>query len=553
MTRDLDDYSLPHLRSDALRRRPANHVALSPISFLRRAARAYPNRVATLYNGRRTDWAETDRRARRLASALTRIGVGRGETVAIMAANTPELYEAHFGIPMSGAVLCALNTRLDADTIAYILEHSEARVILCDREFAATMKAALAKVASMITLVDIIDPAVGGEQIGAMDYESLLGLGDPEFVALAPEDEWDAIALNYTSGTTGRPKGVVYHHRGAYLNAIGNILDWNMADGPTYLWTLPMFHCNGWCFPWTLAARAGTNICIRRVTADIIYAALVEHGVDHFCGAPVVLRIVLDATEQERRGFSGSCKIMTAGAPPPAAVLLQMKARGFDVTHAYGLTETYGPSVVCAWREEWDVLPPQEQASMRSRQGVNYVVLEDVMVADPHCGAAVPNDGSTMGEVLFRGNVVMKGYLKDDAATDQAFEGGWFRSGDLAVCHPDGHLQIKDRLKDIIISGGENISSIEIEDAIHCHPAVSGAAVIAVPDEKWGETPLAYVELAPGAGLVTAEEIIALCRSKMASFKCPRAVIFATLPRTSTGKIQKRLLRDLVRECPVAT
>ncbi|MCB8883369.1 AMP-binding protein [Acidisoma cellulosilytica] len=532
---------------DALARRSANHVALSPISFLRRAAKAYPDRLATVYNGRRTTWAETDRRARRLASALSKHGVRTGDSVAIMAANTPELYEAHFGVPMSGAVLCALNIRLDADTIAYILAHSGAKVVLCDREFSPTMAAVLGKIAAEILVVDIIDPAVGGEPLGAIDYEALLAEGDPDFVASGPDDEWDAITLNYTSGTTGRPKGVVYHHRGAYLNAIGNIIDWNMGERPIYLWTLPMFHCNGWCFPWSVAAKAGTNICLRKVSADAIYAALVEHGVDHLCGAPIVLRIMLDATEQERRGFSRSCKIMTAGAPPPATVLLQMQAYGFDVTHAYGLTETYGPSVLCAWREEWDVLDPQEQASKRARQGLNYVVLEDVMVADPLSGDAVPKDGATMGEIFFRGNVVMKGYLNDDPATEKAFEGGWFRSGDLAVAHPDGYIQIKDRAKDIIISGGENISSIEIEDVIYRHPAVVGVAVVAMPDEKWGETPTAYVELASEAGPAIAEEIMAICRAGLASFKCPRQVIFTTLPRTSTGKIQKRLLRDLAR------
>ena len=531
-------------QEDFLARRPANHVPLSPLSFLRRAAAAHPDRIATIYNARAITWAETDRRVRRLASGLMRLGIKPGDTVAVMAANTPELYEAHFGVPMAGAVLCALNIRLDADTIAYILDHSDAKIILTDREFAPTMKAALQKSGRSRIIVDIVDPAAPGELLGEMDYDALLATGDADFAAAGPEDEWDAISLNYTSGTTGRPKGVLYHHRGAYLNAIGNILEWHMSEHPVYLWTLPMFHCNGWCFPWTLAAKAGTNICLRKVTAKGIYDAIVDHGADHLCGAPIVLRIMLDATPGERRGFAGRCKVMTAGAPPPAAVLLQMQARGFDVTHTYGLTETYGPAVACAWREEWDSLEPDQQAARRSRQGLNYIVLEDVVVGDPRSGAEVPRDGETMGEILFRGNVVMKGYLADPAATDAAFAGGWFHSGDLAVRHPDGYIQIKDRLKDIIISGGENISSIEVEDALHHHPAVSAAAVIALPDERWGEVPAAFIELIPSAAPPTAEDIMAFCRTKLAGYKCPRQVVFTTLPRTSTGKIQKRLLRD---------
>jgi fatty-acyl-CoA synthase len=535
---------------DYLVRRAANHVPLSPLSFLRRAAAAHPDRIATVYGDRRTSWAETERRVRRLASALAGLGVGRGDTVAVMAANTPELYEAHFGVPMAGAILNALNIRLDADTIAYILGHSGAKVVITDAEFSATMRAALDKAGMPVAVVDILDPAAPGERLGTLDYEALLASGDPAFEASGPDDEWDSISLNYTSGTTGRPKGVLYHHRGAYLNALGNILEWHMGERPVYLWTLPMFHCNGWCFPWTLAAKAGTSICLRKVSARGIYDALADEGVDHLCGAPIVLKIMLEAPPGERRPFAGRCKVMTAGAPPPAAVLMQMVERGFDVTHTYGLTETYGPAVVCAWREEWDALEPEAQARQRSRQGLSYTVEEEVAVMDPQTGAVVPADGLTLGEIRFRGNIVMKGYLHDPDATEAAFAGGWFRSGDLAVRHPDGHLQIKDRLKDIIISGGENISSIEVEDAIHHHPAVFAVAVVALPDEKWGEVPAAFVELAPSAEPPTAEEIVAFCRARLAHYKCPRKVIFTTLPRTSTGKIQKRLLRDTARGSP---
>ncbi len=531
-----------------LARRKANYVELSPLSFLRRAAAAYPDRIATVYRDRRTSWSETDRRVKRLASALVAHGVGKGDVVAVMAANTPELYEAHFGVPLAGAVLCALNTRLDAGTVAYILEHSGAKVVVCDREFAGVMTPALAELERPITVVDIIDEPIGGEAIGSLDYEALLAGGDPAFVGEGPADEWDAITLNYTSGTTGRPKGVLYHHRGAYLNAIGNIVDWHMAERPVYLWTLPMFHCNGWCFPWTIAAKAGTNVCLRKVDARDIYAALFDHDVDHLCAAPVVLKFILDAKPDELREMHKRCKIMTAGAPPPAAVLLQMEPRGFDVTHAYGLTETYGPAVVCAWREEWDALSPEERAEKRSRQGLAYTVEEDVAVFDTASDAQVPADGATMGEIRFRGNIVMKGYFKDPEATEAAFDGGWFRSGDLAVRHPDGYIQIKDRSKDIIISGGENVSSIEIEDVLHHHPAVTAAAVVAMAHDKWGEVPVAFVELSDAAKRPTPEEIIAFCRERLAAFKCPKEVIFRVLPRTSTGKIQKRRLRDESRD-----
>ncbi|MCW6509769.1 AMP-binding protein [Lichenifustis flavocetrariae] len=539
----LEDKGGP-IGADYLTRRRANHVPLSPLSFLRRAAASHPDRTAIVYGSTRRSWAGTEQRCRRLASALVRLGIEPGDTVSLMAANTPELYEAHFGVPMAGAVLNAINIRLDAGTIGYILDHSDAKVLITDCEFSAVVKSALAALANPPIVIDISDPAAPGERLGAMDYEALLASGDPAFEATGPLDEWDAISLNYTSGTTGRPKGVLYHHRGAYLNAIGNILEWHMVEKPVYLWTLPMFHCNGWCFPWTLAAKAGTNVCLRKVTAKAIYDAIADEGVDHLCGAPIVLKFMVDAKQEDLRAFAHSCKVMTAGAPPPAAVLAAMQGRGFDVTHTYGLTETYGPAVACAWREEWDGLEPESQAAKRSRQGLGYIVCEDVIVADLTTGEVVPADGISMGEIRFRGNVVMKGYFKDPVATEAAFAGGRFRSGDLAVRHPDGYMQIRDRLKDIIICGGENISSIEVEDAICHHPSVFAAAVVALPDQTWGEIPCAVIELAPGATAPTAEEIIAFARQRLAAYKCPKRVIVANLPRTSTGKVQKRMLRE---------
>ncbi len=527
-----------------LARRPANHVPLSPVSFLNRAALAHPGRTATVYGDRRRSWAETLDRCRRLASALRRLGVEPGQTVSVVAANTPELFEAHFAIPMAGGVLNAINTRLDAPTIAYILEHGGAKVLLTDTEFAPVVKEALAALVEPPVVVDIRDPAAPGEELGRVDYEALLASGDPAFRGEGPADEWDSITLNYTSGTTGRPKGVLYHHRGAYLLALGNILEWHMGEAPVYLWTLPMFHCNGWCFPWTLAAKAGTSVCLRKVTAKGIYDALAEDSVGYLCGAPIVLKIMLDAKPGELRSFPQRCKIMTAAAPPPPSVLEQMSQRGFDVTHVYGLTETYGPAVVCDWRPEWDALSPADQAAKRARQGLAYVVCEEVIVADPTTSVPVAGDGETLGEILFRGNVVMKGYHRDAASTEAAFAGGWFHSGDLAVRHPDGHLQIRDRLKDIIISGGENISSIEVEDALHHHPAVAAAAVVGWPDEKWGEVPAAFIELGDGVAAPSAEELIAFCRARLAHYKIPKRIVFTTLPRTSTGKIQKRLLRQ---------
>ena len=533
--------------TDFLARRRANHVPLSPLSFLDRAALAHPDRAATVYGGAVRSWAEVRGRCRRLASALQGLGVGPGDAVAAMAANTPELFEAHFGVPLAGGVLNAINTRLDADTVRYILEHGGARVLLADAEFAPVVRAALDGMREPPAVVDIRDPAAPGEALGSTDYESLLAAGDPSFAGAGPADEWDAIALNYTSGTTGRPKGVLYHHRGAYLTAVGNIIEWDMGRAPIYLWTLPMFHCNGWCFPWTLAAKAGTAVCLRRVTGDAVLDAVARHGVDHFCGAPIVLKMVVDAAAQAP-ALPSRVKVMTAGAPPPAAVLAAMEDGGFDVTHVYGLTETYGPAVACDWREGWDALPAAERAAKRARQGIAYTLCEAVIVGDPLTCAPVPADGATMGEVLFRGNLVMKGYHADAAATEAAFAGGWFHSGDLAVRHPDGHIQIRDRLKDIIISGGENISSIEVEDAIHHHPAVAAVAVVGVADERWGEVPAAYVELSPGAEPPDADEIVAFCRARLAGFKVPKRVVFTTLPRTSTGKVQKRLLRDRAGE-----
>ncbi len=540
---------MPHAH-ETLPRNAANFAPLTPTAFLRKAAAAYPDHPAVVYGPVRRSWAETAARCRALASALVRAGLKPGETVAVMAANTPELYEAHFGVPMAGGVLAALNTRLDARTLAYILDHAEARVLITDREFSGPMKAALEMAQARPVVIDIADPAApGGELLGAQDYEDFVASGDAAFPWGAPADEWDAIAINYTSGTTGDPKGVVYHHRGAYLNAIGNTLEWDLGMHPVYLWTLPMFHCNGWCFPWTIAAKAGTNVCLRRVTARNIYDAIADERVDHLCGAPIVLGFMINAPEGERRDFAHRVEVMTAAAPPPASVLQAMAERGFDVTHVYGLTEVYGPAVACAWKREWNGLPMTEQARLKSRQGLAYLVEDEVVPMDPTSMVPVEPDGATMGEVMFRGNIVMKGYLKDPKATEQAFAGGWFHSGDLGVLHPDGYIELKDRAKDIIISGGENISSIEIENALMAHPAVALAAVVARPDEKWGETPCAFVELKPGAKAGEAE-LIAWCRERMAHFKAPRRVVVEELPKTSTGKIQKGPLRTMAAGLP---
>ncbi|HEX4185471.1 MAG TPA: acyl-CoA synthetase [Stellaceae bacterium] len=526
----------------------ANFVPLTPIGFLVRSASVYPNRLAVVHGERRYSWREALKRCRRLASALTARGIGRGDTVALMAPNIPEAFEAHFGVPMAAAVLNALNIRLDAGSIAFILRHAEAKVLITDTEFSPVIEEALAHLEQKPIVIDIADAmGPGGERLGEMDYEEFLATGDPAFPETTPGDEWDAIALNYTSGTTGNPKGVVYHHRGAYLNALGNVLVWGMRQHPVYLWTLPMFHCNGWCFPWTITAMAGTHVCLRRIEAAAIYEAIARQGVTHLCGAPVVMNMLLNAGPGLKRSVDRRIEMMTAGAPPPAAVIEGMEALGFHITHVYGLTEVYGPAAVCAWHDEWDELPAAERARLKARQGVTYPVLEGLTVADPPTLAPVAPDGATMGEVLMRGNIVMKGYLKNPRATDEAFAGGWFHSGDLGVMHPDGYIELKDRSKDIIISGGENISTIEVEDVLYRHPAVLEAAVVARPDPMWGETPCAFVTLKPETA-ATADEIIAFCREHLARFKAPRTVMFGPLPKTSTGKVQKFVLRERAKE-----
>ena len=524
----------------------ANFLPLSPIGFLERSARIYPHYFSLIHNDMCFTWKETYARCNKLASSLSNLGIQRGETVSIIAPNIPALYEAHFGVPMSGAVLNAINVRLDAETIAFILDHAESKVLFTDREFSDVIDSALGKVNRDITVIDILDDAVQhGSKLGSMDYEAFISQGEFEFSNKQPEDEWDAISLNYTSGTTGKPKGVVYHYRGAYLNAISNALNWKMRPHPTYLWTLPMFHCNGWCFPWTIAMLGGTNICLRSVDAESIYHAIAEYDVSHFCGAPIILGMLVNANESQRREFSHTVEVMTAAAPPPAAVLEKMEKSGFHMTHVYGLTETYGPAVICEWNTEWDQLTDSEKAELKSRQGVPYTALAGLEIMNPESMASVPADGQSLGEAMFRGNNVMKGYLKNSAETEKAFSSGWFHSGDLGVMHPDQYIQLKDRSKDIIISGGENISSIEIEDVLFRHPAVMEAAVVAQYDEKWGESPCAFVKLNPEfSPPPSAEDLIEHCKNHMARFKAPKNVIFGELPKTSTGKIQKYLLRE---------
>ncbi|WP_334129648.1 acyl-CoA synthetase [Sneathiella sp.] len=531
---------------DPLGRGPANYVSLSPLSFLPRAADVYPDRLSVVHGARRYTWRESYERCRRLASALRRAGVGKGDTVALMAPNIPEAFECHFGVPMAGAILNALNTRLDAATIAFILEHGASKVLITDKEFSPVIKDALSQMKVKPRVIDIDDAlATGGELLGESDYEAFLEGGDPAFDWELPGDEWDAISLNYTSGTTGNPKGVLYHHRGAYLNAMGNALAWNMGSHPVYLWTLPMFHCNGWCFPWTITMMAGTHVCLRAVEPGAIFTAIRDHGVTHMCGAPIVMVMMLNAGADvhAKKDPNHPVKMMTAGAAPPAKVIEAMEQLGFDITHVYGLTEVYGPVTLCAWHEEWDALPASERAAIKARQGVRSPVLEDLAVVKQGTLDPVTPDGEMMGEILMRGNVVMKGYLKNEPATNEAFEGGWFHTGDLGVMHPDGYIEVKDRSKDIIISGGENISTIEVEGVLYQHPAVLEAAVVARPDEKWGETPCAFITLKPGAS-ATEEEIIAFCRERMARYKAPKTVIFDALPKTSTGKIQKFELRS---------
>jgi fatty-acyl-CoA synthase len=531
-----------------LDRTPANFQPLTPLTLLDRAARTWPDHLAIIHGRIRRSYAEAAARARRLASVLTQAGIGPGDTVSTMLSNTPEMLEAHHGVPITGAVLNTINTRLDAAIIAFILDHAEAKVLITDKEFSATVRQALAQTKVRPLVVDVVDREceVSGECLGTREYEEWIAQGDPEFYSDQPKDEWQAISLNYTSGTTGNPKGVVYHHRGAYLMAYANTIAAEMGHHPVYLWTLPMFHCNGWCFPWTLSVTGGTHICLRWVRAKAIYDAIAEHGVTHLCGAPIVMATVLNAAEDEKRAFTNPVRFVTAAAPPPEAVLAKMEGAGFRVTHVYGLTETYGPAVVNEWHREWDALPIAERAARKARQGVRYPALEDLAVLDPQTLEPVPTDGKTLGEVMFRGNIVMKGYLKNPKATSEALAGGWFHSGDLGVSHPDGYIQLKDRSKDIIISGGENISSIEVEDALYKHACVGAAAVVAKPDEKWGETPCAFVELKANA-TVTEAELIAFCRDHLAHYKCPHRIVFTDLPRTSTGKIQKFKLRELAK------
>jgi len=528
-----------------LERTPANYVPLSPVSFLTRAARIYPNRTAVIHGSQRYTYAQFLERARRLASALASAGVGKGDTVAIMAPNTPQMLEAHYAVPMLGAVLCSINIRLDAAAISFILRHSECKVVLTDTEFAGVMGPA---VEGLSLLIVDIDDAPGGRQVGTIEYEDFLAFGDPGHPVCLPDDEWQAIALNYTSGTTGNPKGVVAHHRGAYLNACANALTFQLSPQSVYLWTLPMFHCNGWTYTWAVTLAGGTHVCLRRVEPALIFAAIAEHGVTHMCGAPVVLSMLIHASSDVKRGFAQTVKIATGGAAPPSTVIAQMEAMGFAVTHLYGLTETYGPSTVCLWQPGLDELPIDQKAAFMARQGVITPMIEEAAVMNPTTLEPMPADGATMGELMLRGNTVMKGYLKNPAATYEAFEGGWFHTGDLAVMHEDGYVEIKDRAKDIIISGGENISSLEVEEVLYKHPAVMEAAVVARPDEKWGETPQAFVTLKPSAEPVTEEAIIRWCRQHLAHYKCPRHVTFGPLPKTSTGKIQKFDLREKARD-----
>jgi len=536
----------PNAFESGLEANAANYVPLSPLSFIKRVARVFPQHPAIIHGDLCQDWATTYQRCRRFASALTRRGIGRGDTVAIIAPNTPAIYEASFAVAMNGAVLNTLNTRLDPSTLAFSLDHGGAKVLLSDREFSDTVQQTLDRCRQRPLVIDIDDAlAEGGELIGDIEYEAFLASGDAGDPWQLPDDEWQAISLNYTSGTTGNPKGVVYHHRGAYLNALSNALGWDMGHHPVYLWTLPMFHCNGWCYPWTLAAMAGTSICLRNVSAASIYAAIADHGVSHLCGAPIILNFILNASPEERREFSQPVSIMTAAAPPPAAVLEAIQQQGFRITHVYGLTETYGPATLCAWKGQWDGLPADRQAALKSRQGVPYHVLEDLQVMDPDSMQPVAADGESLGEVMFRGNIVMKGYLNNPQATSEAFRGGWFHSGDLGVMHPDGYIQLKDRSKDIIISGGENISSIELEDVLYRHPAVAEAAVVARQDAHWGEVPCAFVSLHEQAAPIGEADIIAYCREHLARFKVPKYVVFGELPKTSTGKIQKFKLREV--------
>ena len=527
---------------------PANYTPLSPITFLTRTAFVHPQRTSVIHGNRHWTWAETYKRCCKLASALSKRGIGKGDTVSILAPNIPAIFEAHFGVLMTGAVLNTINTRLEAETLTNIFEHAETKVLLTDREFSPLIKETLAKVKRKILVIDIDDPEiVSGEFLGELEYEAFLAEGNPDFEAVLPENDWQAVSLNYTSGTTGAPKGVVYHTRGAYLLATGNVLAWEMPHRPVYLWTLPMFHCNGWCFPWTITMLAGTHVCLRKVTAKNIYDSIAEHRVTHLCGAPIVMNMIGSAPQEEQRDLPHRVEMLTAAAPPPPTVIARMEEVGFNVTHVYGLTEVYGPSVVCEWQEDWAGKDKSTQAQLKGRQGVRYHVLEGLKVVDPETMKAVPADGETMGEVLMQGNIVMKGYLKNPEETAKAFKGGWFHSGDLGVLHPDGYIELKDRSKDIIISGGENISSVEIENVLYQHEAILEAAVVARPDEKWGETPCAFVVLKSAATL-NENEVIQFCRTKLSGFKIPKNIVFSELPKTSTGKIRKSVLREQAKQ-----
>ena len=529
---------------------PANYEALTPLSFLERAATIYPNKLAVVHsdaNVRRT-WAETYKRCRQFASALSKQGIGVGDTVSIICPNLPEHFEAHFAIPMTGAILNSINTRLDAPSVAFILKHAQAKILITEREMNAVVSKALAMLDEKPLIIEIDDPSFQeGKLLGGIPYEDFLLEGDPEYAWQSPSNEWNAISLNYTSGTTGDPKGVVYHHRGAYLNAVSNALSWSMPNHARYLWTLPMFHCNGWCFPWTMAVVAGVSICLRHVRAQKIVELIISEQVDHLCGAPIVLSMIGNAPDSVKAGITHPVKVMTAGAPPPAAVIQTMEEMNFDVTQVYGLTETYGPCVVSVWQDEWDGCSMEERARLKARQGIRAPMQEGLMVADPATLEPVEKDGQTVGEIFMRGNIVMKGYLKNPATTDASFAGGWFHSGDLAVWHPDGYIEIKDRSKDIIISGGENISSIEVEDVLYKHPKIQDVAVVAKPDEKWGEVPCAFIKLAEDVKM-TEDEVIEYCRLNMARYKVPKKVVFVDLPRTSTGKVQKFVLRQWARD-----